>query len=261
LLVGGDAAADAVARARRMPELGVGLHVATVRARPVLPAKEIPELADSEGRLPANLVSAGFAFFFGPSVRRQLKAEIRAQFAAFKATGLPLDHVNAHHHMQLHPTVLGLILEVGREYGMRAVRLPYEPMLASWQAARSEFLRRLLWWCFLAPWAAVLRVRLKAAGIGSNHYIFGMNDTGRMDQGRVLRILAKLPGGVSEIYFHPATSDWPGRDPAVDPRTLVEELKALTSCAVAQAIRSSRVPCGAFGDFATQNARGAKVPA
>ena len=39
------------------------------------------------------------------SVKRQLRAEIEAQFAAFAATGLPFDHVNTHKHFHLHPTI------------------------------------------------------------------------------------------------------------------------------------------------------------
>ena len=42
-------------------------------------------------------------------LRAQLRAEIEAQFAAFEATGLALDHVNAHKHFHLHPTIAGLL--------------------------------------------------------------------------------------------------------------------------------------------------------
>ncbi|HWI86985.1 MAG TPA: ChbG/HpnK family deacetylase, partial [Sphingomonas sp.] len=37
LMVSGAAAADAVTRARRLPKLGVGLHVVLVDGRPILP--------------------------------------------------------------------------------------------------------------------------------------------------------------------------------------------------------------------------------
>jgi chitin disaccharide deacetylase len=66
----------------------------------------------------------GARYFLSPRVRRQLEAEIRAQFRAFAATGLILDHVNAHKHFHLHPTLLTLMLRVGREFGMRAMRYP-----------------------------------------------------------------------------------------------------------------------------------------
>ena len=40
-------------------------------------------------------------------MKRQLAREVAAQFAAYAATGLPLDHVDAHQHFHLHPTVAG----------------------------------------------------------------------------------------------------------------------------------------------------------
>jgi len=104
------AAADAVARARRMPGLRVGLHLVLVEGRPVLPPERVPDLVDAQGFFRENMVRAGIAFFFRPKVRRQLEAEIEAQFSAFAATGLPLDHVNAHKHFHLHPTVTSMIL-------------------------------------------------------------------------------------------------------------------------------------------------------
>src|SRR4051794_16931156 len=44
------AAADAVARARRMPDLGVGLHLALVSAPPALDPLDVPVLMDRKGR-------------------------------------------------------------------------------------------------------------------------------------------------------------------------------------------------------------------
>lgn len=133
-LMVGEAAEDAVARARTMPSLKVGLHMVVVCGRPVIRLDQIPGLVGPDGILRTKLVRAGLSFFFRLSVRRQLESEIRAQFEAFSRTGLVLDHVNAHNHMHVHPTVLTLILKIGREFGIRAVRLPYEPLLASWRA-------------------------------------------------------------------------------------------------------------------------------
>jgi len=56
----------------------------------------IPALADGAGRMNSRMFVNGVRFFAFPGVRRQLEAEIRAQFAAFARTGLALDHVNVH---------------------------------------------------------------------------------------------------------------------------------------------------------------------
>ncbi len=141
LMVAAPAMLDAVERARRLPGLAVGLHLVLADGVAVLPPARIPDLVDADGRFGDRMARDGVRFFFLPAVRRQLEAEIRAQFEAYAATGLPLDHVNAHKHFHLHPTVLSLILRIGRDYGLRAVRLPAE-------AGAPALLR---------PWLALLR--------------------------------------------------------------------------------------------------------
>ncbi|MEW6301553.1 MAG: hopanoid biosynthesis-associated protein HpnK [Thermodesulfobacteriota bacterium] len=209
LMVGAPAAADAVERARRLPTLRVGLHLVLVRGRAVLPATAIPALVNEHGEFSDNLVAAGFRFFFSPTARRQLEAEVRAQFAAFRQTGLPLDHVNTHNHMHLHPTVLSVILTVGRDFGLGAVRVPYEPPVRSLSVLGREVVGRVSDALGLAPWIWLLKSRLRRAGIRANDFLFGLRDTGAMDEPAVLRLLSRLPEGVTEMYFHPAARRCP----------------------------------------------------
>ena len=122
LMVGATAVEDAVSRATRCPSLKVGLHLVLVEGRPIMRPQAVPDLVDRRGEFSSHLVRAGFKFFFRPAVRRQLALEIRAQFEAFQKTGLPLDHVNGHNHMHLHPTILGLILKIGQDFGLKAIR-------------------------------------------------------------------------------------------------------------------------------------------
>ena len=115
---------DAVTRANELPNLNVGLHLVLSNGRSCLPVSDVPDLVDSVGNFSNNLVASGIKMFFIARVKQQLKDEVRAQFEAFKATGLRLDHVNAHNHLHLHPTVFDAILEIGKDYGMNAVRVP-----------------------------------------------------------------------------------------------------------------------------------------
>jgi hopanoid biosynthesis associated protein HpnK len=246
LMVGGKAATDAVDRARRFPSLKIGLHLALVDGFSVLPPETIPNLVDQRGRLPSHLIGAGMNFFFRLKVRQELEAEIRAQFEAFQKTGLLLDHVNAHHHMHLHPTVLGLILKVGRDYGMRTVRLPYEPPLPSWRASRNGLLRRTGTCLLLSPWVSLLKRRLRRAKVYSNDFVFGMNDSGRMNLDLVLRLLRQLPPGVTEIYFHPVVPEVGGRGEGSRPQ---DDLEALKSLEVREALLTSGIQLIAFSDL------------
>ncbi|MDA1090846.1 MAG: hopanoid biosynthesis-associated protein HpnK [Proteobacteria bacterium] len=236
LMVGAPAAADAVARAGALPGLGVGLHLVLVCGRPLSPPEDIPDLIGADGAFATRLVRAGFSFFFRPAVRRQLAAEIRAQFERFHATGLDLDHVNAHNHMHMHPTILGLILRIGADYGLRAVRMPHEPFLASWRATGEGLARRWANDVLLRPLIRAHRRRLARAGVVCNDYVFGMNDNGCMDRRRLLAFLDHLPDGVTEIFCHPATAPWPEMEPAARHYRVADELAALTDTAVAAAI-------------------------
>jgi len=243
-MVAGAAAGDAVERARRMPRLGVGLHLVLVDGRPILPPGRVPDLVDRSGAFRANMVRAGIAFFFRPTVRRQLAAEIEAQFAAFAATGLALDHVNAHKHFHLHPTIAGLILATGARHGLRAARAPVEPKAL---LARIEPVARTAADIVAAPWARRVRARFVAGGLLVPDQLFGLAWSGAMESGRLAGLIAGLPPGLSEIYLHPATrDDFPGHAPGYAYRA---ELAALTDARVKRAVTESGASTGHFADF------------
>jgi hopanoid biosynthesis associated protein HpnK len=200
LMVAGPAATDAVQRAKSMPALRVGLHLVAVEGPAVLPPAEIPDLVGPDGWFPSDQLRLGIRYFFHPRIRRQLAAEIRAQFAAFAATGLPLDHADAHKHMHLHPTVGAMMISIGREFGLHAVRVPAEPpAVLARCGTRAGTGAHLMY-----RWTALLRRQLRAAGIDANDHCFGLAWSGHMTPARLRALLPELPQGRNEIYFHPA---------------------------------------------------------
>src|SRR5262245_55331817 len=127
LMVAGAAAKDAIARARRLPQLCVGLHIVLVEGSPMLPAERVAGLVGARGHFRTDMARLGLAIATRRAVRHQVRAEIEAQFEAFRASGLALDHVNAHKHFHLHPMIAAEIMAVGARYGMRGLRVPREP--------------------------------------------------------------------------------------------------------------------------------------
>ena len=242
LMVAGDAAADAVARAHALPTLGIGLHIVLVEGRPLLPADRIPALVDATGNFRTDMARAGVTIFASPAARRQLAAEIEAQFAAFAATGLPLDHVNAHKHFHLHPTIAGTILRIGKRFGMRAARAPIEPRRMLRQVDGTDTAPRIE-----TVWARLVRARLRRAGMLVPDQVFGLAWSGAMTADRVRGILERLPDGLTEIYTHPATGAYPGSAPGYDYRG---ELAALLEPLAKTILTRERVALGHFADFA-----------
>lgn len=243
-MVAGRAAHGAVARARRLPKLRVGLHVVLVEGAPALPPEQLPDLVDDAGQFRSDMARLGFDIFARRAARRQLAAEIEAQFRAFAATGLPLDHVNAHKHFHLHPTISGAILAIGRRYGMTGMRVPIEPR-AIVASVEPRTPTGSGW--ITTPYARWLAARARRAGMRTADAVFGLAWSGAMTAPRVEAVLRALPEGRTEIYLHPATrNDFPGHAPGY---RYADELAALTSPAVIAAARRPDIALGGYGEF------------
>ena len=244
LMVSAPAAADAVARARRLPSLRVGLHLVMVEAWPTLPPAELPDLVDADGLIRRDMGRLGLDLAVKPSARRQLSAEITAQFEAYRATGLPLDHVNAHKHFHVHPLIAGRVLAIGRGYGMRAIRVPREPRAVLRAAEPGATPKPAL---DIAPWAGLLAVRARQAGLLIPDRTLGLAWSGAMTPQRVAGLLGHLPDGLTELYTHPATrGGFPGEAPGY---AYAAERDALISPEAIDAIRQVGADRGGFSDF------------
>src|SRR5258708_2904517 len=88
LMVTAPAAADAVERARRLPGLGVGLHVVLVDGRPALPPEQIPDLVQPNGRFFNDVLRIAIPLYTSRRVQAQAEAEVRAQLEALRPTPL-----------------------------------------------------------------------------------------------------------------------------------------------------------------------------
>ena len=182
--------------------------------------------------------------FARPDTRRQLQAEITAQFDAYAASGLSLDHVNAHKHFHLHPTIAGLILDIGRRHGLRAIRLPVEPRNALALAEPEGVYHAEP---IVDLWARLARWRYRRAGILAPDHVFGLRWSGAMTTRRLLALIDRLPAGLSEIYLHPAVCG--SFDGAAEGYRYAEEFAALIAPEVVLAASAPDLKRGGFTDF------------
>lgn len=108
LMVTMPAWAEAVELARATPTLAVGLHVNLTAGRPL--AGPAPSLTGPDGgfRRPAELGAS--------AETAEAEREVRAQVERFLATGLPLSHLDSHHHVhQGVPAVGAAVSKVAAE--------------------------------------------------------------------------------------------------------------------------------------------------
>ena len=251
LMISAPAAADAIRRARRLPHLKVGLHLVLADGFSTLPAAEIPQIAGRDGYMDSRMVGRGVAIFANPRARKQAEAEIRAQLQAFRDCGLDLDHVNAHKHFHLHPTILSIVLSMAQEFGIRAIRVPQEPgWFARAHGGRAAGIGALA----LAPLTTLMKHRIRAAGLLHNDHVFGIASSGAMDEATMLEILGRLPPGITEIYLHPAAASGSTIAASMTAYRHSDELAALLSPRVNASLHAAGLKLGGYSDVLAHNA-------
>jgi hypothetical protein len=128
----------------------------------------------------------------------------------------------------MHPIIAAQVIEVGRHFGMRALRVPREPGHV------------------MAPGCAVLSAQARRAGLVTPDAVAGVRWSGQMTRERMLAAINTAPNGLIEIYAHPATSDsFFGHARGYRYR---DELAALTDPEVVAAVRHSRRRSGGYSD-------------
>ncbi len=237
LMVNETAAGEAVALARAHPQLGVGLHLTLLDGRVALPPEQLGPLVNARGEFDRAPVRVGWRYFFRRELREPLRAEVRAQFARFRATGLRLDHVNGHLHLHLHPVVLPMVIEEMRRIGARHARLTRDPLRLELRLARGRWFYRLAHAAVFFWLVRAAQRQFERHGLRATDRVFGLLQSGHVDEAYLLRLLERLPPGDSELYAHPALGKFE------------HELAALSSPRVRERIERSGIRLVRYQDL------------
>jgi hopanoid biosynthesis associated protein HpnK len=249
LMVAAPAAAEAALLARRLPRLAVGLHLVLVQGRPAMPASEAAPLALPGGGFRESAIPAAMHYFFRPEMRRLLRREIRAQLEAFRATGLPLDHVDGHLNIHLHPVMQTILAELSGEFGIRAVRLTRDPLGEALRFDPRHLLRKSFEGGAFRILSAIAERRFARLGIVSADRLYGLHQSGHCDEKYLRHLIATLPPGDTELYCHPAerqTAEMARLMPGYEPGA---ELAALTAPGVRTMIDAERIELVTYGEL------------
>lgn len=238
LMVAGEAAGEAVALARSRPDLSVGLHLVAVDGRAALPPREIPRIVDAGGRFRGGPVIAGLRYQFSAPARRQLRREVRAQLERFRDTGLPLSHVDGHHHLHLHPVVLRMLAEMAAEFRIPAVRLPSEELSLALALDGSGAAGKILWSAVFRCLRVNGERRLAEAGVGFDDRVYGLLATGRITEEYLLGLIPRIRADRVELYCHPALA-LPGEASNGEQDSGQREFAALVSRRVRESVASN----------------------
>jgi len=104
------------------PALALGVHLCITGGQPVAPPRTIPSLVKADG----SFYTVGELPAMVPKIDpAELRAELRAQIERFLESGVPLSHLDSHHHATyMCVPFFQVMLDLAREYNV-PVRYPW----------------------------------------------------------------------------------------------------------------------------------------
>ncbi|HEY5233268.1 MAG TPA: hopanoid biosynthesis-associated protein HpnK [Verrucomicrobiae bacterium] len=218
---------EAVNLAKENPKLGVGLHLTLLQGHSALPPEKISGLVNSRGEFSGNSVGVGLGYFFKRNLHEQLRTEIHAQFEKFQSTGLPLDHVNGHLHLHLHPMIFKILMEDAEKLGIRQMRLTRDCFSRSRKISSGHLFYKISHATIFEFLSSRARKPLRQQGIKHAQITFGLLQDSRVDEDYILKLLPELPPGDSELYSHPSLGEFRHEFDALASPRVKEQIKKL----------------------------------
>jgi len=255
LMPGAPAAGEALALARRLPSLCVGVHLTLCQGRPVLPPEAVPDLVDGAGAFPRHPAATGWRYFARPGLVPQIRREFAAQIETVWQAGVRPWFLNSHLNLHLHPRLFPLVAELARQYDIPAVRLVREDWRVSLKAGAGRPLAAVLTGLTFALLSRRARRLARAAGLLVNDHLFGLLHDGEMTEAYLLALLPRLQPGVTEIYSHPALYADPQLLAAAPRYRRAEELWALLSPRLQADLARRSIGVSDFRSLARQHLR------
>lgn len=249
LMVTASAWEEAVELARSTPSLGVGLHVTLVQGRAVLSRQHLRTIIDSEGNFAHNPTRAGLQYYFSRRAREEIRVECRAQLERFLKTDLLLSHIDGHLNIHMHPVVMDALLALAQEYSIPAMRLTREDLTTNLALDSHQALRKRWESVVFTPLARTTEEKLRRARIPSPDHLFGLHQSGAVDESYLLGLLPRLQAGVTELYCHPAFLPCPEIERWTPTYRRDVELAALTSPTVRAAAAEENIQFVSYRDL------------
>jgi hopanoid biosynthesis associated protein HpnK len=196
---------EAVAVAKRLPRLGLGVHLNLFKSGPVSKYSLVECLVDSQGRFRYSPRTLAFLATFCHQVRRAIKIEMSAQIQKLIDSGLHPTHLDSHKHIHCFPAVYPIVCSLAKRFDIPAVRYCREPAAVSnvpWPLSNSEGkkearrLRRI----------AVFN-RLYDSELLRTEVTYGLTHIGSIDTNFFKALCLYTSARTAELLTHPATED------------------------------------------------------
>ena len=121
------AAKDAVKTAKKLPNLGVGVHLNLTKGRPLSKDSSVECLLNKDGDFTASTIKLSVLSTVSHNFRKAIRAELAAQIQWVIDKGLSPTHLDSHHHIHCYPPIFTIVCDLARRFKIGAVRWAFEP--------------------------------------------------------------------------------------------------------------------------------------
>jgi hopanoid biosynthesis associated protein HpnK len=212
LLANGAAFDDGVRTARELPRLGVGVHLNLSDGKPAAPAQRVKSLLSDGGEFFGGPEALLFRLTAKSANRKEVEIEWDAQIEKVRNAGVRPTHLDGHKHVQMLPGLFEIALRLARKHGIAAVRVSHEA--SSLRAALTEggessrvIIKQGVQARGLKFLARGARAMAERSGISTADFFCGIAQTGVLAKQGILKLLASLSEGTTELMCHPGYAD------------------------------------------------------
>jgi hopanoid biosynthesis associated protein HpnK len=121
------AADEAVKIAKKLPRLGVGVHLNLSEGTPVSKDSGVECLLNSSGEFGLSVLKLSVLSIAGHKIRNAIRIELTAQIQWVLDKGLTPTHLDSHYHIHTLPPIFPIVCELARRFEIPAVRFTFEP--------------------------------------------------------------------------------------------------------------------------------------
>jgi hopanoid biosynthesis associated protein HpnK len=246
LLANGRAFEDGVRIAGTLPELGVGVHLNLSNGIPTASPEQVPSLVDEKGEFSGGPENLLLRLTTKKLDAREVEIEWEAQIEKVRAAGIRPTHLDGHKHVHMLPGLFRIALRLAKKHGIEAMRVsleasPLRTALSDGNDTRRVTLKQGVQARGLKLLARGAREEAERAGIATADYFCGIAQTGLLTKTGVLKLLANLPEGTTELMCHPGYAD---DDLQQSPTRLQQSRQAEVEILTNQEIRKSVADLG-----------------
>ncbi len=204
IMINMGAAEEAVAMAKELPGLGVGVHLNLSKARPICKKPTVKCLLSRDGEFGLSKLKLFVLSIYSDEVRRAALAELGAQIQWLVDRGIQPTHLDSHYHIHSFPGLFSIVCRLASRFKIGAIRWVYEPGQVSgkpWPMSsdagkgKARFYRAL---------ASINRFQNK--DFLKNGAFLGIAHSGRIDVNFFKAAALYNYAAVTEVMTHPAVN-------------------------------------------------------